>query len=127
MNTPHDLKALQTRLREAKTEAETCLERARRANDACSDALKRVKQIEASIRELEESAKEPIVSEHALLRYIERFMGVDLESVRRAILTENAVKLIKFAKNGKINTDGRRLIVKNGTVVTVEPTEKEAA
>jgi hypothetical protein len=123
----HELKALQTRLREAEAEAEMHVEKARLANNAASEALKRRDKIKAAIREIEESAKEPIVSEHALLRYIERFMGVDLELVRRAILTENAVKMIKFAKSGKINTDGRRLVVKNGTVVTVESVDKQAA
>jgi hypothetical protein len=126
MNAPHDLKALQTRLREATREADSCEERATRAMAVWKEALDNVTKIETQIRELEDTAKEPIVSEHALLRYIERFMGVDLESVRRAILTETAVKMIKFTRNGKVTTDGRRLIIKNGTVVTIEPT-KEAA
>lgn len=122
----HELKALQTRLKEAEVEAEGFIEKARLANEAASAALKRRDTIRASIQALEESTKEPIVTEHALLRYIERFMSVDLESVRRAILTDQAVKLIKFTRTGKINTDGRRLIVKNGTVVTVEPLERDA-
>jgi hypothetical protein len=124
---PHELKALQSRLREAEAERDSCEERSNRALDAWKTAIDRVKQINAQIREIEDSAKEPIVTEHALLRYIERFMNVDLEQVRKAILTEQAVKLIKFTKTGKVTTDGRRLVVKNGTVVTVEPTEREAA
>lgn len=127
MSNPHELKALQSRLKEAQAEADSFIERARQANAAASEALSRRDKIQAQIREIEECAKEPIVTEHALLRYIERFMAVDLESVRRAILTENAVKLIKFTKTGKVTTDGRRLIVKNGTVVTVEPIGQEAA
>lgn len=126
MSNPHELKALQSRLRDAQAEADACMDRARVANNAVSEALKRRDKIQAQIRDIEESAKEPIVTEHALLRYIERFMNVDLESVRRAILTESAVKLIKFTKTGKVTTDGRRLIVKNGTVVTVEPIDKAA-
>lgn len=127
MTNPHELKALQSRLKEAQAEVDSCEERANRAMAVWKDSIDRVNKIQASIREIEDSAKEPIVSEHALLRYIERFMNVDLESVRRAILTENAVKLTRFTKTGKVTTDGRRLVVKNGTVVTVEPTEKEAA
>jgi hypothetical protein len=123
----HELKALQTRLTEALAEESAAREKLNRSTKEFGDAEKRRALIERKIRELTEVAKEPIVSEHALLRYIERFMGVDLESVRRAILTENAVKMIKFAKNGKINSDGRRLIVKNGTVVTVESVDKQAA
>jgi len=126
MSNPHELKALQSRLREAQAEADACIDRARVANNAASEALKRRDKIQAQIRDIEEGSKEPIVTEHALLRYIERFMNVDLESVRRAILTESAVKLIKFTKTGKVTTDGRRLIVKNGTVVTVEPIDKAA-
>jgi hypothetical protein len=123
----HELKALQTRLTEALAEESAARDKLNRAAKELGDAEDRRSSIQHKIRELEDAAKEPIVSEHALLRYIERFMGVDLESVRRAILTENAVKMIKFAKNGKVNTDGRRLIVKNGTVVTVESVDKQAA
>ncbi|CAH2910614.1 MAG: hypothetical protein CPSOU_1818 [uncultured Paraburkholderia sp.] len=127
MTNPHELKVLQSRLKEAQAEADSYIERARVANDAASEALKRRDRIQAQIREIEEAAKEPIVTEHALLRYIERFMNVDLEQVRKAILTEQAVKLIKFTRTGKVTTDGRRLVIKNGTVVTVEPTQREAA
>jgi hypothetical protein len=124
---PHELKALQSRLREAEAERDSCEERSNRALEAFRGAIARVDSIKSQIREIEDAAKEPIVTEHALLRYIERFMNVNLEEVRKAILTEQAVKLIKFTKTGKVTTDGRRLVVKNGTVVTVEPTEREAA
>lgn len=127
MSNPHELKALQSRLKDAQAEEQTARDKLNRVAKELGDAEDRRAAIERSIRELTEAAKEPIVSEHALLRYIERFMGVDLESVRRAILTENAVKLIRFTKSGKINTDGRRLIVKNGTVVTIESVGREAA
>jgi predicted RNase H-like nuclease (RuvC/YqgF family) len=127
MSNPHELKALQTRLKEAQAEAESLVEKARIATKDASEALRRKDKIAAQIREIEEAAKEPIVTEHAMLRYIERFMDVDLEAVRKAILTDEAVKMIKFARSGKITANGRRLIVKNGSVVTVEPIEREAA
>lgn len=126
MSNPHELKALQSRLREAEAEVDSLTERAEAAYKVALEAAARRDSIQQMIRAFEESSKEPVVTEHALLRYIERFMGVDLESVRRAILTENAVKLIRFTKSGKINTDGHRLIVKNGAVVTVEPIGREA-
>jgi hypothetical protein len=63
--------------------------------------------------------KEVRVSDHALLRYIERAMGVDLDEFRAAILTEQNRKAIEFAGDCTIKSNGVEFIVKNRTVVTV--------
>lgn len=59
------------------------------------DLLEGEKQLEivqAERKELE-SQKSPVVTEHALLRYVERFMGVDLEKAHAEILAlpDNAI------------------------------------
>lgn len=72
------------------------------------------------IKVLETMTGEVIVTEHALLRYLERVHGIDLEDIRRRMLTDKAVALIKNFKTGKIPSDDCRLVVKDGTVITVE-------
>ena len=67
----------------------------------------------------QEQNKEVKVSDHALLRYIERAMGVDLDKFRADILTEQNRKAIEFAGDCTIKSGGVEFVVKNRTVVTV--------
>lgn len=60
------------------------------------------------------------VTDHAVLRYLERVHGVDVESVRRAILTPENKALIKRLKNGKFPLGhGLIAVVKDEVVVTI--------
>lgn len=65
------------------------------------------------------SMTEPVVSEHALLRYIERVMGLDLDAIRQQILNDKNRAAIAFAGNCRIKSGGVELIVKDRTVVSV--------
>jgi hypothetical protein len=113
-----ELKRLQTRL--AKIDAE--LESARREVSRLDK--ERVEAIRA-VRRFEERQKELVVSEHAMLRYLERVRGVDLEEVKRAILDAKAVELHKrLGVDGKYPADGFAIIVAGGTVTSVTTKEK---
>lgn len=76
-----------------------------------------LRRIEFEITKLQ-SLAEPVVSEHALLRYIERRLGLNLNDVRAEILHGRTEQIRKF-KTCKIKTDGMTLVVKNQVVVTV--------
>lgn len=62
--------------------------------------------------------KEPTISEHELLRYVERVMGIDLEDVKKHMLTPQNLKLIEFADNCTIKCNGVDFIVKDRCIVT---------
>jgi len=65
-------------------------------------------------------SSEPVVSEHALLRYLERKYNLDLEDIKREILTNDNVIMIKNMGNGKYPiSDGLKAVVKNNTVITI--------
>lgn len=66
------------------------------------------------------NASQPIVSEHAILRYLERVKGMDIESLKNEILDHKTVEHIKFAKNCNIKKATHTLVVKNNTIITVE-------
>lgn len=65
------------------------------------------------------------VTDHAMLRYIERGMGVDLQHVRLAILGPDSRQLhIKLLRDCTIPIGGGlRIVCKDGAVVTVVPDE----
>ncbi|WP_300409153.1 hypothetical protein [Lagierella sp.] len=61
------------------------------------------------------------VSEHAIIRYMERVLGIDIEGLTEKILPEENALFIKNFGNGQypINNGEFRIVVKDGVVVTV--------
>lgn len=60
-----------------------------------------------------------LVSDHAVVRYLEREYGLDIDSIRKEIIGSHE-PTIKNMTNGKINLreKGTSLVVRDGTVVT---------
>ena len=78
---------------------------------------KKLEGVKAKIANAQESV---IISEHAVIRYIERVLGINLKEIEALILDKPTEKIINTTQNGKINKDGFRLIFKNKQIVTVE-------
>lgn len=64
----------------------------------------------------------PTVSDHALIRYIERVHGIPMEAIRQQILlkAENAIRL----GAGAVRLEDCTLVIKGSTVVTVKADDK---
>lgn len=58
------------------------------------------------------------VSDHALLRYIERVNGIDFDDARRSILTPTVVEAIRAGAK-RVRVDGMVYIIKDKTIVTI--------
>ena len=56
-------------------------------------------------------------TDHALLRYVERVMGVDIEQLKEEILPGHHKLMIK--EDCKITKNGYTLVVRGNSVVTV--------
>ena len=59
----------------------------------------------------------PTVSDHALLRYIERVCGVDIDALKDELLTDAVVLAIKSGATG-VKTPHGTMVIKGSTVVT---------
>lgn len=61
------------------------------------------------------------VSDHAIVRYLERALGMDMEEIRRAIVSDGVAAAVRRLGDGKYPVGrGVRIVVRNSTVVTVE-------
>jgi hypothetical protein len=58
------------------------------------------------------------VTDHFLLRYIERVHGVDMQKLRKHILTDK-MKLALKSGAKSVTFDGYRYIIEDGQLVTV--------
>lgn len=62
----------------------------------------------------------PRVSDHAIVRYLERAHGLDTDAIRKDILGQGRAEMVAFTRDGRIPfRDGLRLAVRDGVVTTV--------
>ncbi len=61
-----------------------------------------------------------VITDHAVVRYLERVIGVDVDALKREIVNEETAKIINRLKTLKISTPTQaKLVVVDKTVVTV--------
>lgn len=119
---PHELKSLSTRLAAAETELRDVKEATKEAQHRESACINRVKALKDQIDALKSQADGPVITEHALLRFLERAYGVDMQMAREAMVGEALAAMIQQFKTGRFPIDGYDCyaVVKSGTIVTVE-------
>jgi len=67
------------------------------------------------------TSKPITVSDHAIVRYLERALGMNMEQLRLEIVSEGVAAAVRRLGDGKYPVGrGVRIVVRNGNVVTVE-------
>lgn len=114
MKTP--LKQLQTRLAQYKGELKLLEQDRRLLNDKIQKVSNEIRDINNKITL---ATKKLTLSEHAVIRYIERVMGVNFEEVRKKILTDKLIKLNEEVGDGEFHLDGFKVIIKDNVITTI--------
>lgn len=80
------------------------------------------REIDAKIKELESAIKNiklaPRISDHAMLRYLQRKYKVDFNELRNEILTESVISAINLGASA-ITVDGFKLMIHDKCVTTI--------
>jgi len=118
--TAQDLKGLLGQLAKERAYSDTLRQELSIAQKKFNQSQTLVKTLEDKIRELKTEAPTPIISEHALLRYMERVQGVNFDVIKAELLGDGTAGAISFAKTGKIKKNGMTLICRDNVVVTIE-------
>ena len=117
MNSQHTLKELQTR--KAKLQAELTRLNQEKGDiyKACKDTGKKIFGI---VKQINNISANPMVIEHAVLRYLERIDGINIAAVKEKILNPKILKQINTLGSGKYPLIDKHLaIVRNKTIVSV--------
>jgi chromosome segregation ATPase len=113
-----ELKQLQTRRDRLKVQVDSLKEESKQKNKELSKAQNQLKSVLDQIEQLKEA--DIVVTEHAILRFIERSMGIDLEQVTNLILTEKLKHSISALGNGRHPIgDGMKAVVKDNAIVSI--------
>ena len=79
---------------------------------------RRLQRVESAIASLQ--SQQIIMTEHAMLRYLERVKGIDFTELCQQVITEQLKTQIKTLGDGKYPIgDGYRVVVKNNAILTV--------
>lgn len=114
-----ELKKLQSLLIKQKSEIDLIRRERQLINERLSVAERNLRNTEEELKKLKTGNK-IIVSEHAVLRYLERTMELDLKAVENEILTEETVKQYRTLGNGKYPvSNGCKAVIKDNVVLTI--------
>ncbi len=80
-----------------------------------------INSIKREIANIKKRSQELIVSEHAILRYMERVLKLDVAAFANSILTDAVREEHRLIGNGtySVNNSEYKLIIKNNVVVSV--------
>ena len=96
----------------------------RLAEQELSDEKSKMNEVMNKIHALRGSKFSGItISEHAVLRYLERLTGIDTDMIREAIIPEEGMELLKSFNfmDGTFPMGTHSIVLKEKTVVTVIP------
>jgi len=79
-------------------------------------------QLQKTLAQTDKKWRELPVTDHAIVRYLERVKGIDIEEIINEITPKEIVNNIDSIINGRLpHPSGHRLIIANGSVITIEP------
>ncbi len=115
------LKSLQTQLQKLEGEYHSLQMQQNHLNDNINLKKNQIKETQNNIKILQDKTpKDLIVTEHALLRYIERVEGVNLNDIIQKISTEKLKTMVNTLGNGTFPIDGTFSVkVRNNVIITV--------
>ena len=114
-----ELKKLQSLLVKQKSEIDLIKRERQLVDERLTVAERNLKKIEEEMKKVKTGNK-IIVSEHAILRYLERTMELDLKAVEKEILTDETLKQYRTLGNGKYPvSNGCKAVIKDNVVITV--------
>lgn len=112
-------KQLNTHISEITEEEDIIDRRIRELSEEKTRKQKQKKRLEYKKKRLESRALD--ISEHGLLRYMERVLKVDLGEMKKDILHPDVLQLIeKLGPNGTYpHPDGFSIVLRNNLIVTI--------
>ncbi|MDO4813540.1 MAG: hypothetical protein Q3988_00440 [Gemella sp.] len=121
-NSREELKKLQSMLASVESELNTLTIKEKQIKTEISTKKQSVNMIKQKIQALSKNSDEITVSEHAIVRYLERVMEIDMEDFVDKILPEEDKKVIKKLGNGQysVNQGSHIVVVRNGVVMTIK-------
>jgi chromosome segregation ATPase len=113
------LKNKQTLVAKLKLEREKMVQELKELQRSVAHKEAQIKKHEEELLKMQEGAKNLIVSEHALLRYLERVYKLDLSKLESEIVPEELQRQVSEYGNGTYKLENFSIKVVENVIVTV--------
>lgn len=117
LTSSHMLKQLQSQKTKLEEELKVINAEVNRVRRQQKGLLSNLNTINQKIKNM--MSTEVILTEHAILRYLERVKGVNMEDVKDTILDDDTKSKIEVLGSGKFPKEGYTLVVKNNTIISI--------
>ena len=119
MNDVRKIKQLQSQLNTMIGDSEVLKIELTNKQREYNQKLQTIKKLKDTITSLNNNTNVKI-SEHAIIRYMERVKGLDVTEIEKEILTDEVLSLIeKLGGNGKYPVKDFQIVMKDYTVTTI--------
>ena len=68
---------------------------------------------------LKKKANRQVVTDHAVVQFIDRVLGIDVQEIRNKIIGKDAKKIRNMEEDGSIDRDNYTLVVSGGVIATI--------
>lgn len=119
MNKEKELNKLLETLRIKQQETETELSAIKKEHKVRLDKIRDIKRQLEKLKK-KNQPKEIVISDHALIRYMERVLGADVKELKDKLITDNLRNQVAtLGPTGTYAAGEHKLIIKNNVVVTI--------
>jgi uncharacterized coiled-coil DUF342 family protein len=103
------------------TQMTKLIEERNKTNEQVQSIADNISKIDRQISNIRKSHKsnKTGITDHALLRYLERIHGFDTEEVRKKLMTDSLRKCMETYKTGKVTENSITYIFRDNVVVTI--------
>jgi len=117
------LKRLNTKLDDLTKELQSLEKNKTTVSSRIKETTTSIKDVKNKIKAL--SKKNPTVSEHGILRFLEKEKGIDIKKIIEEMLCDDVVERINVVGSGKIPVGNSVFVVKDRVIVTVTDKNKK--
>lgn len=103
---------------ELQAESARCESALGEAEQIAADLRARLGEVRSELARRLRPAAEPKISDHAMLRYVERVMGIDVDALRAEIMSDSVKAALRSGASG-VTVNGVKMVAKDGVIVTV--------
>lgn len=114
-------KQLQSQIAQLQKKLDSLKQSRGNLDNEISTTVSKLQRVEQDLKRISHESKEPVVSEHAIIRYLERVKKIDIEQIKREILTDDIKKYIEKLNSGKFPEKNFMAVVRKKIVITIIP------
>lgn len=121
MSNKPDIKELSYKRDELNSQMSALIKERKKADDKIKEITQQISSIDKRIASIRQNLKSNKVNitDHAILRYLERVHGFDTEEVKNKLLTDKLRTSIQTYGKGKLKENGITYIFKDNSVITI--------